>query len=166
MPARSSVVESRTNNGDFGKFWTGQTISTLGSSFTSSALPLLIFKLTGSSLFLALTLTATTLPYLLFGLIIGAWADRIDRKRLMVVTDIIRALVVASLPFGALLGFLSVWWIYVVAFLQSTMSICFDAANFAAIPSLVSQEDLVTANGRIQAGYSTAKVIGPLWGVC
>lgn len=164
MPARSSVVESRTNNGDFWKFWTGQTISTLGSSFTSFALPLLIFKLTGSPLFLALTLTATALPYLLFGLIIGAWADRIDRKRLMIVTDIIRALVVASLPFGALLGFLSVWWIYVVAFLQSTMSICFDAANFAAIPSLVSQEDLVTANGRIQAGHSTAKVIGPLWG--
>lgn len=163
MSVRSSVVEPHISN-DFWKFWTGQTISTLGSSFTSFALPLLIFKLTGSSLYLALTLTAITLPYLLLGLIIGAWTDRIDRKRLMVVTDVTRAFVIASIPFVALLGFLSVWWIYAVAFLQSTLSICFDAANFAAIPSLVHQKDLVTANGRIQAGYSTAKVVGPLLG--
>ncbi|GHO99451.1 hypothetical protein KSF_094990 [Reticulibacter mediterranei] len=132
MSARSSVVESRTSS-DFWKFWMGQTISTLGSSFTGFALPLLIFKLTGSSLALALMLTAISLPYLLLGLIIGAWADRVDRKRLMIVTDIIRALVIASIPCVALIGLLSVWWIYAVAFLQSTLRICFDAANFAAI---------------------------------
>jgi len=67
----SSVIEPRTRN-DFWKFWTGQTISTLGSSFTSFALPLLIFHLTGSSLNLALTVVATVLRYLLFGLVIGA----------------------------------------------------------------------------------------------
>jgi MFS family permease len=82
----------------------------------------------------------------------------------MIMTDIMRALVIASIPCVAPLGFLSVWWIYAVAFLQSTLSICFDAANFAAIPSLVRQENLVTANGRIQAGYSVAKVVGPLLG--
>jgi MFS family permease len=59
---------------------------------------------------------------------------------------------------------LSVWWIYVVAFLNSALTICFDAANFAAVPGLVRQEDLVTANGRVQAGYSIAKVGGPLLG--
>jgi MFS family permease len=163
MSARSSVIEARTSS-DFWKFWTGQTISTLGSSFTGFALPLLIFKLTDSALALALTLTTISLPYLLLGLIIGAWADRVDRKRLMIVTDIIRALMIASIPCVALIGLLSVWWIYAVAFLQSTLSICFDAANFAAIPSLVHQEELVTANGRIQAGYSVAKVLGPLLG--
>src|SRR5260370_25158829 len=62
------------------------------------------------------------------------------------------------------MGLLSVWWIYVVAFLNSALSICFDTANFAAVPGLVRQEDLVTANGRIQAGYSMAKVGGPLLG--
>src|SRR5689334_16385721 len=107
MSGRSSVVESRTSS-DFWKFWAGQTISTLGSSFTGFALPLLIFKLTGSSLALALTLTAISLPYLLLGLVIGAWADRIDRKRLMIMTDIMRALVIASIPCVAPLGFLSV----------------------------------------------------------
>jgi MFS family permease len=159
----SSVIKSRTRN-DFWKFWTGQTISTLGSSFTSFALPLLIFNLTGSSLNLALTVTATVLPYLLFGLVIGAWVDRVNRKRLMIVTDLARALVVASIPLASLVGLLSVWWIYAMAFLISALTIYFDAANFAAVPSLVRQEDLVTANGRVQAGYSIAKVGGPLLG--
>lgn len=163
MIVSSPVTESQARM-DFWKFWFGQTISALGSSLNSFALPLLIFRLTGSSVHLALTLTAITFPYLLLGLVIGAWADRVDRKRFMIMADIARALVITSIPLAAWLGILSVWWIYAVAFLQSTLSICFDAANFAAIPSLVRQEHLVTANGRIQAGYSTASVTGPLLG--
>ena len=159
----SSGVEPRFKS-DFWKFWTGQTISTLGSSFTSFALPLLIFQLTGSSLNLALTVVATVLPYLLFGLIIGAWVDQVNRKRVMVGADLVRALVIASLPLASIQGLLSIWWIYAVAFLNSTLTICFDAANFAAVPSLVRKDDLVTANGQMQAGYSTAKVGGPLLG--
>ena len=164
MPVRaSSVVEPRLRS-NFWKFWTGQTISTLGSSFTSFAFPLLIFNLTGSSLNLALTVVAIVLPYLLFGLVIGAWVDRVNRKRVMVVTDLARALMIASIPLASVLGLFSVWWIYAVAFLNSTLTICFDAANFAAVPNLVRQEDLVKANGRLQAGYATAKVGGPLLG--
>lgn len=149
---------------DFGKFWIGQTVSTLGSSFTTFALPLLIFKLTGSPLNLALTLTFTVLPYLLFGLIIGAWVDRVDRKRLMVWSDLGRAFVVASVPLAFFAGFLSVWWIYAVTFLTSTLTISFDAANFAAIPAMVNQQEIVAANGQLQAAYSTARVLGPLLG--
>src|SRR5205807_3547358 len=164
MPVRaSSVVEPRLRS-YFWKFWTGQTISTLGSSFTSFAFPLLIFTLTGSSLNLALTVVVTVLPYLLLGLVIGAWVDRVNRKRVMVVTDLARALVIASIPLASVGGLLSVWWIYAVAFLNSALTICFDAANFAAVPVLVRQEDLVTANGYVQASYSMAKVGGPLLG--
>jgi MFS family permease len=164
MSRDSSLETEQKRKGDFWKFWTGQTISTLGSSFTSFALPLLIFKLTGSPLNLALTVVATVLPYLFFGLAIGAWVDGVNRKRLMVVTDLARAMVIASIPLCSLFGLLSVSLIYSVAFLSSTLTICFDAANFAAIPSLVGQEEVVTANGRLQAGYSTAKVAGPLLG--
>jgi MFS family permease len=149
-------------SGDFWKFWLGQTISNLGSSFTGFALPLLIFKLTGSALNLALASAANFLPYLLFGLLIGAWVDRVNRQRLMISVDIGRALVIASIPVLATFGLLSIWWIYVVGFVNSTLSICFDSSEFAAIPSLVKQDDLVTANGRIQASYSAASVVGPL----
>jgi MFS family permease len=164
MPVHASSVVKPRFGSDFWKFWTGQTISTLGSSFTSFAFPLLIFTLTGSSLNLALTVVATVLPYLLFGLVIGAWVDRVNRKCVMVVTDLARALVIASIPLASAGGLLSVWWIYAVAFLNSALTICFDAANFAAITSLVRKADLVTANGQMQAGYSTAKVGGPLLG--
>src|SRR5579859_2576794 len=156
----NSLAQSFT--GDFWKFLAGQSVSTLGSSFTSFALPLLIFKLTGSALNLAFTVVATVLPYLLLGLVIGAWADRVQRKRLMIGTDVARALVIASIPLAFALGFLSVWWIYAVAFVASTLSICFDAANFAAVPGLVQRDKLVAANGRVQASYSLAKIIGPV----
>lgn len=149
-------------SGDFWKFWTGQAISSLGDSFSGFALPLLVFQLTGSALSLALSTAAYMLPYLFFGLIIGAWVDRLDRKRLMIFTDLARAGIIATIPLLASFNALSVWWIYAVAFISSTLSIAFDAADFAAIPSLVSQDDLVTANGRITASYSAARVIGPL----
>ncbi len=147
---------------DFWKYWTGQTISNLGSSVTLFALPLLVYKLTGSAINLGLTMAATFLPYLLFGLILGAWTDRVNRKRMMIYTDIARALIVSTIPLLASFGALSVWWIYAVSFIHSTLTICFDSGQFAAIPSMVSRDDLVTANGRIQASYSAASVIGPL----
>jgi MFS family permease len=149
-------------NSDFWKYWTGQTLSNLGSSITVFALPLLVYKLTGSALDLGIATAATFLPYLLFGLILGAWTDRVDRKRMMIGTDIARALVVASIPLLAAFGLLTIWWIYVVAFVHATLRICFDAGEFAAIPSLVNRDDLVTANGRIQASYSAASIVGPL----
>src|SRR4051794_8458964 len=85
-------------NLDFWKFWTGQTISNLGSSFTAFALPLLIYKLTGSALNLALASVAAFLPYLVFGLVIGAWVDRLNRKRLMIAVDLTNAALIASIP--------------------------------------------------------------------
>lgn len=146
---------------DFWKFLAGETISNVGSSFTLFVLPLLVFKLTGSALNLALVTVAEFLPYLLFGLVIGAAVDRVDRKRLMIFVNITQALVISSIPLLAALELLSVWWIYVVGFASSTLWICFDTAEFAAMPSLVGKNDLVTANGRVQAGYSAATVVGP-----
>jgi predicted MFS family arabinose efflux permease len=147
---------------DFKKFWVGQTISNLGSSFTQWAVPLLVYQLTHSAVSLGVATAATFLPYLLFGLVIGAWMDRIDRKRAMIALDWLNALVILSIPLVAQVGHLNVWWIYGVTFIQSTIAIAFSAGEFAAIPSLVSTDDLVTANGRIQATYSAAQVVGPL----
>jgi MFS family permease len=157
-PANTPV---RGLGGDFWRFWVGQTISNLGGSFTFFALPLLVFKLTGSAVDLGLITAFEFLPYLLFGLVLGAWVDRVDRKRMMVAVDIARAVAIASIALLAGLGVLTVWWIYVVAFVNSTLKICFDAGEFAAIPSLVGTDDLIKANGRIQASYSAASFFGP-----
>lgn len=147
---------------DFWLFFSGQTISNLGTSFTAFALPLLIYKLTGSAMNLALTTVFSMLPYLLFGLVIGAWVDRVDRKRLMISIELLNALLIASISLLATFDRLPLWWIYTLTFISSTIGIAFQSAEFSAIPSLVSQDNLVTANGRIQASYSAAQVAGPL----
>jgi MFS family permease len=142
---------------DFWKFWAGQTISNLGSSFTQWAVPILVYDLTHSALNLGVATAATFLPYLLLGLPLGAWMDRVDRKRAMIALDSLNAVVILSIPLVATFGDLNVWLIYAVTFIQSTIFIAFSAGEFAAIPSLVSKEDLVTANGRIQASCSQAR---------
>jgi MFS family permease len=162
------VASSPTNaptrglGGDFWKFWVGQAISNLGSSFTLFALPLLVYQLTGSALNLGLMTAVEFLPYVLFGLVLGAWADRVDRKHMMILTDVARAAIIASIPLLAGLDLLLVWWIYAVGFISSTLKICFDAGEFAAVPSLVGKDGLIKANGRIQASYSAAFFLGPL----
>jgi MFS family permease len=147
---------------DFWKFWAGQTISTLGSSFTAFALPLLVFKLTHSPVYLAAATAAYFVPYLLFGLVIGAWVDRVDRKRMMILVDLGRAAAIASIPAFDYAGILSIWWIYAMSFAIACMTIAFDSGEFAAVPSLVPKDNLVTANGRIMASYQAASVAGPL----
>jgi MFS family permease len=157
-------VSARTTrlSPDFWRFFVGQTISQLGSSFTLFALPLLVFKLTGSPVNLGITAAAEFVPYLLFGLVIGAWVDRVNRKRMMIVVDVLRALVIVTIPVLGYTHSLEVWQVYAVALANSTLAIWFDSGEFAAIPSLVGRDDLVTANGRIQASYSAAQVAGPI----
>lgn len=147
---------------DFWKFWAGQACSNLGSSFTMFALPLLVFSLTGSAINLAIASAVVTLPGILFGLLIGAWVDRTNRKRLLIGTDILRALVIASIPALAAFNLLTIGWIYIVGFVSAALTTCFSAAQTTAIVSLVASDDLVTANGRIQASYSAVSILGPL----
>jgi hypothetical protein len=147
---------------DFRLYFSSQVISQLGSSFTQFALPLLVFKLTGSATSLALSTAATFVPYLLFGLLLGAVVDQVDRKRMMVGVDLARAAVIVVLPVLSVLDQLDIWHIYVVAFVLSTLGILFDCGEFAAVPSLVPSDDLVTANGWIMATNSAGQVLGPV----
>ena len=80
----------------------------------------------------------------------------------MIVVDLLSAATIASIPLAYGAGLLSLWWIYAVAFVSSTLSIFFAAAEFGAIPSLVDSTELVGANGRIQASFAAAAVLGPL----
>lgn len=147
---------------DFRLFLGGQALSRLGSSFTAFALPLLVFFETGSALDLGIAAAAAILPYLLFGLVLGALVDRGNRKRMMVGADLARAAVVATIPLAAALGILSPWWIYAIAFVNSSLGIVFEACQFAAMPSLGRGADLDALNGRIQSSYAAAATVGPL----
>src|SRR5436305_14854110 len=143
MIAQNRLAVPARRASDFLIFWTGQTISLIGSALTNFALSLLVFKLSGSALDLGLASAATWVPYPLFGLFIGAWVDRVNRKGLMIGLDICRAVVLAVLPLLALLGHLPIWWIYLVTFVNSSLTIGFQSASTAAIPSMVALTDLV-----------------------
>ena len=146
---------------DFWFYFSGQAVSQMGGSFTTFALPLLVFKLTHSATNLALTTVAEFVPYLLFGLLLGAVVDRFDRKRLMLGSDIGQALVITVIPVLAIGGLLRVADIYAVTFVQSTLGIIFNCGEFAAIPSLVGEQELVTANARIMAANNAGQILGP-----
>ena len=80
----------------------------------------------------------------------------------MILSDVLQAAVISSVPLLAAFGHLSVAFVYAAGFLSSTLWIFFNTAEFAAVPSLVRKEDLTAANGRLQASYSAASIAGPL----
>jgi MFS family permease len=162
IDTHTTLMSQPAGPGDFRKFWLGQTISSLGDSFTSFALPLLVYKMTGSALNLAIAAAVAFAPYPLFGLLIGAWVDRVDRRRLMIASDIARALLIGSVPLLTTAGFFALWYVYAVEFVAATLAISFSAAQSAAVPSLVERDALADANGRLIAGWSAASIAGPL----
>lgn len=137
-------------------------MSALGSSFTAFAVPLLVFELTGSPFDLGLAAAATYLPYPIVGLLIGAYVDRLDRRRLMIAADLVRATTIATIAAASAVGEVSIALIVSMAVVASVATIAFDAAETAAVASLVPRDQLVQANGRLQASYSAAQVAGPL----
>jgi MFS family permease len=160
---RDSLTDSRSAAMplDYWKYLVGQALSALGSSFTMFALPLLVFRLTGSASALAVALATSFLPYLLFGLPIGALTDRLDRRRMMIVTDLVRAAVLTVPALLLAADRLSVIVIYVASFMLTTGRIFFDAGAFAGVTRLVGPDHLVTANGRLQAAFSASRIAGP-----
>ena len=158
----TTVIVPARKTGDFWIFWTGQTISRIGSTLTNFALPLLIFNLTGSALNVGLTMAATYLPYVLFSLVSGVWVDRVNRKVLMIGLDIARALLLGLVPLLVLFAHFSVWWIYLITFVNALLTMIFSTASYAAVAHLVKPGDLVKANGQVQTGVYGAAIVGPL----
>jgi MFS family permease len=159
-----TVATSLWRDAAFVQYWAARTISITGSTITAVVLPLLVFQLTGSALQTALLTTLEVVPYILFGLVAGALADRVDRKRLMVACNLLQALLVGSIPLAAALGLLTLTQIYLVAFLSMTAFVWFDAANFGALPALVGREQVVAANSAIWSATTVVGIIAPALG--
>jgi MFS family permease len=104
---------------------------------------------------------ATVVPFLLFGLVVGAWVDRLPKRKILAVADVSRGLLLATIPAAAALGILTVWWLIATAFLVGTMTVVFDVGYQAFLPMLVANERLVDANGKLQMSVSATAAIGP-----
>lgn len=157
QPAAPPIWRERS----FLLFWLARNVSLAGSVITGVVLPILIFQQTGSALQTSLLATFNVLPYLAFGLFAGAVADRVDRKRLMLLCDGVNALLLASIPVAAALDALTVPHIYTVALLSASAFVWFDAANFGALPALVGREHVLEANSLIWSSGTVIEIITP-----
>lgn len=145
-------------------FWLARNVSLLGSTITTVVLPIMVFRLTGSAFATSLLATFEVLPYFLFGLVAGAIADRVNRRRLMVSCDLINMALLGSIPLAAMLHTLTLTQIYAVALLSATVFVWFDAANFGALPALVGRERIVEANSLLWSTHTLIWVVGPAIG--
>ncbi|MDE2800687.1 MAG: MFS transporter [Gemmatimonadota bacterium] len=150
------------SNSDFAKLWGGVTISDLGSSVTNLALPLVaVITLQVGAKEMGFLNAATHLPVLLFALLAGVWIDRAKRKPILVASAFGQGLVIGLVPAAALVGWLSIELLYIVAFISGTLAMIYVLASTSFLPSIVKREDLVEGNARLQLSTSTTNVAGP-----
>jgi predicted MFS family arabinose efflux permease len=142
----------------------GQVVSTLGSSASSIIYPLLILALTDSPAAAGIASALHSLPYLLFSLPAGALIDRWDRKRIMILCDVGRAVTVSSVPLALWLDLLTVWQLYIAAFIEGSLFVFFNIAEVAALPRVVPREQLPQAAAQNEAAFSAAHIVGPSFG--
>jgi MFS family permease len=117
MPVMTTGVPERLrDDSDFRRYWLARALSTTGSMVTAIALPVLVYRLSGSTVLTAVVTALESAPYLLTGLFAGALADRWNRRRVMVTADTVNAALVGSVPLAHLLGVLTVVQVLIVAF--------------------------------------------------
>jgi MFS family permease len=145
-------------NSAFVRVWSAATISIFGSLITRMALPFVaILVLDAGAFEVALVRSIDLLAALLFGLIVGAWVDRLRRRPVMVWADLGRAVLLVTIPIAAVGGWLTLAQVLLVAFTVAILSTFFDAADNAYLPSIVRRDELVRANGALAASGSAAE---------
>jgi Major Facilitator Superfamily len=148
----------------FAVFWLARTISFAGTGITTVVLPVLVYGMTHSPGWVAVLGLIEFVPYLVFGLLAGAVADRVNRKKIMVGCDVTAALLLTAVPATAALHLLGVAQVLIVALGIATVYVWFDAANFGTLPALVDRADLPVAASLIASTGQAALICAPTAG--
>lgn len=150
---------------DFRNVWAAHTVSQFGTQITVLALPFTAALTLDATPFQMGILTATsTLPTLLFGLMIGVWVDRWPKHRVLVAADLVRAAALLLVPLLALAHALSVAVLIAVAFLTGVANMFFNVAMSASLPRIIGRQRLVEGNALLEASRSAATAVGPSLG--
>ncbi|TNH29776.1 MFS transporter [Micromonospora orduensis] len=139
---------------DFTRLWTAAAVSNVGDGVTMAAGPLLVASVSDNPALIAGAVFAQQLPWLLFALISGAYVDRLDRRRLVVVVNLARAAALAALSMTIATGTVSVAVIFAVLFLLGTGETLADTALGALLPAVVAPGELPRANARLYASFT------------
>jgi MFS family permease len=147
------------------RFWTlfsASFLANLSDGIFQIALPLLAVGLTDQPGLVAGVAVASRLPWLVFALIAGALADRLDRRRTMILVDGGRVAILVGLTAAVVTGTATIWLLYLVAFALGCLETMFDTAASSMLPSVVGQERVVAANSRLNAVELTMnQFVGP-----
>jgi len=148
---------------DFLKLWSAQTVSQLGTQVTGFALPMVaILWLHASALQVGALATLQLLPFALIGLPAGVWVDRLPRRPILIIGDLGRAALLVTIPLAWALGSLTLWQLYLVGFGTGVLTVFFDIAWAAYLPSLVDRSRLFEGNSRMELTRSGAQMTGPI----
>jgi len=146
-------------NPAFLRFWAADTVSVFGSLITRIALPFTaILMLNASAFEVSLLVLADLVPSCVVGLPVGVWVDRVRRLPLMIVSDVMRAAVLVSIPIAAAFDALTLAQLYAVSFVASALTVLFNVAQISILPALVSREDLLEANSKTSATQSISEI--------
>lgn len=150
--------------GGFGRLWGAAVLSGFGDALRAAALPLLAVTLTDNPLLIASVTACGYLPWLVFGLLGGAVADRVDQRRAMWATDTVRGLLTAAFAVAVALDRASLTLLIVLAVALTTLQTLFDNAATALLPALVGKDTLGSANARLMTGQRLAGglIAGPV----
>ncbi|WP_353809280.1 MFS transporter [Agromyces sp. SYSU T00194] len=150
---------------DFLRLWAGQTVSQFGAQLAHVAIPVLAIVLLGASEFeVGLLSAADTAAFLVVGLPAGAWIDRMRKRRVMIVADLVRALALAAIPALWALDALEMWHVYLVGLVIGTATVFFDVSYQSVIPVLVRRPRIGEANAKLEASAQVARIGGPAIG--
>ena len=141
----------------FALMWIAQLVSTTGSALTSIAASILVYRLTDSALAVGLMLMVTAVPSLVVGLVAGVFVDRVDRRRILIASDLIRGVLVFLIP---VLASSQIAWLYVLVLASSAVSTFFDPAFESVLPDLAPDEELASANALMSISGFGATAIG------
>jgi MFS family permease len=149
-------------NREFLKLWIGQAISVSGSAITTVALPLAaVVTLGATPVEMGLLAALSVLPHLVFGLPAGLWVGRVSLRRLLVGTDLGRAVLLGSIPVLAAVDLLRMPHLYLIAFVAGLLTLLSDTASMTLLPVLVGRAELMSANSKIMLNQSVATTTGP-----
>lgn len=147
---------------DFLKLWSAETISQFGSQIDDLALGLVAIVVLDASAFeVAVYGTVNFLPFILFTLPAGVWVDRLPRRPILIIGDLGRFVLLATIPIAYVADVLTLWQLYAVAFLGGVCTVFFDVAYQSYLPSLVDRDRIGEGNSKLEISRSSAQLGGP-----
>ena len=162
MPKLRRPTSGLWSHPDFVKLWTGQTISEFGSQVSQLAIPwLAALGLHASPIQFSLLGVLGFMPFILFALPAGVWVDRLSRRKILIVGDAARAVLLLLIPLLWATDTLRMWHLLVISFAIGIFTVFFDVAYQSYLPSLVEREQLMEGNSKLQLTVSITQVAGP-----